>query len=127
MKVLSLTPVLIVEEIESCLDFWYALGFEKTTEVPQGDKLGFVILKKDDVEVMYQTRASVKEDVASLADAPEGGTHLFLQVDDVNAIDAMLGNAERVIPRRQTFYGADEIIVREPAGNVITFAQFGEQ
>jgi len=29
-----------------------------------------------------------------------------------------------VIPRRTTFYGADELIVREPGGNVVTFAQF---
>jgi uncharacterized glyoxalase superfamily protein PhnB len=126
MKMLSLTPVLIVEEIESCLDFWYGLGFEKTMEVPTGDTLGFVILKKDNVEVMYQTIASVKEDVASLADAPLAGAHLFLTVDDVDAIDKAVGSAERVIPRRKTFYGSEEVIVREPAGNVVTFAQFGE-
>ena len=29
-----------------------------------------------------------------------------------------------VVPRRTTFYGADELIVKEPAGNVVTFAQF---
>lgn len=125
MKVLSLTPVLIVEEIESCLDFWYGLGFDKTTEIPMGDTLGFVILKKDDTEVMYQTRASVKEDVPSLADGP-AHSHLFIQVDDVDAVDAALSGAERVIPRRKTFYGADEVIVREPAGNIVTFAQFSE-
>jgi len=29
-----------------------------------------------------------------------------------------------VVPRRQTFYGTDELIVRDPAGNTITFARF---
>ena len=30
---------------------------------------------------------------------------------------------EVVVPRRQTFYGADEIGVREPGGNLVMFAQ----
>jgi hypothetical protein len=38
-----------------------------------------------------------------------------------------LEGVEPVIPRRTTFYGADELIVREPAGNVVTFAQFSAE
>jgi len=121
----KLTPVLYVDAIEPCLDFWTRLGFEKTAEVPEGDKLGFVILKKDDVEVMYQTRASVANDIPALKDSPVKGSFLFIEVDDINAIDALLAGKDYVIPRRTTFYGADEVIVREPAGNVIAFAQFG--
>jgi hypothetical protein len=34
-----------------------------------------------------------------------------------------LGFAKVVVPRRQTFYGADEIGVREPGGNVVLLAQ----
>jgi hypothetical protein len=30
---------------------------------------------------------------------------------------------EVVVPRRQTFYGMDEIGVREPGGHVVMFAQ----
>ena len=125
MRVKKLTPVLHVEAIEPCLDFWTRLGFEKTAEVPEGDHLGFVILKKDDVEVMYQTGASIANDIPALKDAPEKGTFLFIEVDDLNAIDALLAGKDYVVPRRKTFYGADEVIVREPAGNVIAFAQFG--
>jgi hypothetical protein len=125
MRVKKLTPVLYVDAIEPCLDFWTRLGFEKTAEVPQGDKLGFVILKKDDVEVMYQTRASVANDIPALKDAPVKGSFLFIEVDDINAIDTLLAGKDYVIPRRTTFYGADEVIVREPAGNVVAFAQFG--
>ena len=125
MRVKKLTPVLYVDAIEPCLDFWTGLGFEKTAEVPEGDKLGFVILKKDDVEVMYQTRASVANDIPALKDSPARGSFIFIEVDDINAIDALLAGKDYVIPRRKTFYGADEVIVREPAGNVVAFAQFG--
>jgi catechol 2,3-dioxygenase-like lactoylglutathione lyase family enzyme len=125
MRVKKLTPVLYVDAIEPCLDFWTKLGFEKTAEVPEGDRLGFVILKKDDVEVMYQTRASVAHDIPALKDSPAQGTFLFFEVDDINAFERVLSGANYVIPRRKTFYGSDEIIVREPAGNVVAFAQFG--
>ncbi len=60
MTMKKLTPVLMVEEIEPCLPFWVErLGFQKVTEVPEGDKLGFVILAKGNVQVMYQSRASL--------------------------------------------------------------------
>jgi uncharacterized glyoxalase superfamily protein PhnB len=121
-----LTPVLYVEEIEPVLPFWMdRLGFEKTAELAEGDRLGFVILERGGVQVMYQTRASVAADVPALADSPMGGSFLFIEVEDADAIERALAGVPYVVPRRQTFYGADEIIVREPAGNVVTFAQFG--
>jgi uncharacterized glyoxalase superfamily protein PhnB len=124
----KLTPVLYVERIEPVLPFWVdRLGFEKTMEMPEGDALGFVILAKGGVEIMYQTRASVSSDIPALADTPMRGSFLFIEVDDLDAVERALTGIAPVIPRRQTFYGADELIVREPAGNVVTFARFGEQ
>lgn len=126
MKITKLTPVLMVEAIEPVLDFWVTrLGFSKTTEVPHEGHLGFVILDRDGIEIMYQTRASVAADIAPLAASPLKGSFLFFQVDDLDAIEKALGGISPVVPRRKTFYGADELIVREPAGNVVTFAQFG--
>ena len=125
MKVGKLTPVLIVEAIEPCLPFWIdRLGFTKTAEVPHGDQLGFVILVRDGVEVMYQTRASVQGDVPALADTPSRGNLLYFEVDDLDAVENALQGVSLVIPRRTTFYGAQEIIVREPGGNAVAFAQF---
>jgi len=118
----KLTPVLLVREIEPCLEFWTRLGFERTAEVPEGDRLGFVLLTKDAVEVMYQSRASVQKDVPALADMPSC-TALYIEVDDLDAVQRQLGGAPVVIGRRKTFYGAEEFGVREPAGSVVTFAQ----
>jgi hypothetical protein len=119
----KLTPLLYVEEIEPSLSFWEKLGFQKTVEVPHGDKLGFVILQNQGIEVMYQTRASVAEDIPPLANSPMRGSFLFIEVSDLDAIERALTDAEKVVPRRKTFYGADELIVKEPAGNIVTFAQ----
>ena len=123
VKVKKLSPVLFVEAIEPCLGFWTALGFEKVVEVPEGDRLGFIILVKDGVEVMYQSRESVRKDIPAMADVPAGGTNLYIDVADVAAIERAVKGLEIVVPRRKTFYGADEIGVREPGGNAVIFGQ----
>ncbi len=124
----SLTPNVIVEAIEPVLPFWVDhLGFTVTAKVNEGDRLGFVILTHGPVELMYQTLESVRNDVPELADMPLQGSALFVKastLEELDAIDKALSDADRVIPRRKTFYGADEITVREPAGNVVTFAHF---
>ena len=124
----KLTPVLIVDAIEPCLGFWVdRLGFAKTAEVPEGDKLGFAILAKDGVEVMYQTVESVKHDAPAVlggASKPSpGGVGLFIEVSDVSAVEQAMDGLEHIVPRRQTFYGMDEVGVREPGGHVVVFAQ----
>ena len=122
----KLAPVMIVDEIELCEQFWLRLGYQRTVEVPHEGKLGFIILANGGVEIMYQSRASVAGDVPALAD----GTYrsaLFIEVDSLEAVIANLGDAPVVFGRRTTFYGADETCVLEPGGSPITFAQFVER
>jgi uncharacterized glyoxalase superfamily protein PhnB len=117
------TPVFVVEAIEPCLDFWVKkLGFEVTIQVPHGDRLGFVALQSGPVEVMYQTLASVAADTG--AKTPLSRTSLFCEVADLEPVIEAVKGCEVVVPRRRAPYGADEIYVREPAGNVIGFAAF---
>ena len=124
LQMQSLTPVLIVEAIEPVLAFWRdRLGFEVMAEVPHGSTLGFVMLGRDGAMVMYQSRASAAADVPALADDAGRGVGLFVQVSDIAATAQALEGVPLVIPRRRTFYGMDEIVVREPAGFVVTFAQ----
>lgn len=123
----KLTPVLFVERIEPCLPFWIErLGFQKTAEVPEGGALSFVLLVRDGVEVMLQTRASVAKDIPALAGEPSR-SFLYVEVADFADIKRRLEGADIVIPERKTFYGATEIGVRDPTGNVITFSHFAER
>jgi hypothetical protein len=120
----KLTPVIMVDAIEPCVPFWERLGFAKTAEVPDGDRLGFVILVKDGVEVMYQTHESVQKDAAGLVPRTHGhGAAVFIEVSDIESVVQALAGIDAVVPRRQTFYGMDEIGVREPGGHVVMFAQ----
>lgn len=127
--ILSSTPVLFVACIEDCLPFWVErLGFEPEVEVAHGDRLGFAILVRDGVQVMLQSLASGAEDVPALAAVQaQGPTFLFIKVADIDAIERALQGLPPVMARRQTFYGATEIAYREPAGHIVTFAQFAAE
>ncbi|HEX4416708.1 MAG TPA: VOC family protein [Kofleriaceae bacterium] len=118
----SIVANLIVESIEACLPFYVdRLGFTKTIDVLHEDKLGFVSLARDGVELMLQSRASLAADVAGLE--PERfRAALYVEVDQLAPIRAALRGWPEVIPERTTFYGAREIIVRDPAGNVVVLA-----
>lgn len=125
MKVERITPILFAESIEPCLEFWVeGLGFEKTAEVPDGNRLGFAILEKNGVEVMYQSHGSADKDNAALAQlGRKGPSFLYVEVDDVDAIARALQGAEIAVPMRTTFYGMKELGAKDPAGHVILFAQ----
>jgi hypothetical protein len=125
MQPTRLTPVLMVDAIEPCLPFWVErLGFTKTTEVPHEGQLGFVILEKGNVQIMYQTKDSVAADIPPVAKSPMKGTFLFIEVDDLDAVEKAVKGVPLVVPRRTTFYGSQELILKEPAGNTVTFAEF---
>jgi uncharacterized glyoxalase superfamily protein PhnB len=125
MNVKRITPVLFVKEIEPILPFWVdALGFTKTIEVPHGDKLGFIALQKGSTEVMYQSYASLGEDMPLIAEAArKGPTFLYIEVDNLDAVLTALKNSKIVQPERTAFYGMREVGYQDPAGHFVTFAQ----
>jgi uncharacterized glyoxalase superfamily protein PhnB len=125
MNVKRITPVLFVKEIEPILPFWVdALGFTKTIEVPHGDKLGFIALQKGSTEVMYQSYASLGEDMPLIAEAArKGPTFLYIEVDNLDAVLTALKNSRIVQPERTAFYGMREVGYQDPAGHFVTFAQ----
>ena len=129
-NVKSLTPVLIVDAVEPCAQFWIEkLGFSKPSEVPGDDgRLVFAILQKDGVEIMYQTKASVIADSPDQAGDLDGhSTALFITVPsiaDLDAIEQAVRGAPIVKERHKTFYGSTEFYIREPGGNVVGFAAF---
>lgn len=121
----KLTPVLFVEHIEPCLELWEKrLGFARVASVPEGDRLGFALLMRDGIEVMYQTWESLEKDIAPLGrEQRTQRQFLFIEVDDLAAVEKQLRGIEPVVPKRQTFYGMTEVIVRDAAGHVLVFAQ----
>lgn len=126
MMIKRITSVLFVDKVEPCVKFWVErLGFRKTAEVPEGDKLAFAMLQKGSVEVMYQSYASADNEVAAIAQLMrKDPSFLYVEVDSIDQTIAAIQGAEVVVPVRTTFYGATEISVKDPGGHFITFAEF---
>jgi uncharacterized glyoxalase superfamily protein PhnB len=125
VKIVRSTPIMIVDHIEPSLDFWMKrLGYKKTAEVPDGNELGFILLEKDGNQVMMQTRKSIADD--SPATLEQAAQHIVVQYIDVDSLDKVLKCVEGMkllMGPRDTFYGAREILLRDPAGYMIMFAE----
>jgi len=125
MTVEKITPVLFVEEIEPCLGFWVErLGFDRTMEVPDGQKLGFALLSKGNLEIMYQTFATQQKENPPLAEEfRRGPTFLYIEVSSLDAIIEVMKKVPVFLPVRTTFYGTREIGYKDPAGHLVVFSE----
>lgn len=126
-EVKKITSILFSEELEPCIRFWTEkVGFQKTIEVPEGNKIGFAILEKNGLELMYQSFASAEKDNAATGIAVrKGPSFLYIEVADLDvALEATQG-AEIVMPVRTTFYHSREFGIKDPAGHYLIFAQQG--
>lgn len=121
---MKLTPVLMVEEIESSLPFWVErMGFANVASVPEGDRLGFVMLVRDGAELMMQTVSSVKKDEPKFAPPSlSPNVAVFIEVPDFADVLKRLDGYPIAMAQRDTFYGMREIGVRAPTGHVVIFA-----
>ena len=125
MKVKRATAVLFVDSVAATCAFFERAGFARILEVPDGNAVGFAILERDGVQVMAQSRENSKEPASIRARSKVSqAAHVFIDVDDLDAVIAALGRGEILADRHKTFYGSDEITYQEPGGHLVTFAQF---
>jgi hypothetical protein len=126
MSVKKITPVLFAAEIEPCVKFWVErFGFEKTVEAPEGTELGFAIVEKGGVELMYQPYASADRDApAAPAQAVrKGPAFLYLEVENLDETIGALKSIEVVM------LGADHVLWsprdgrERSGGHFVSFAQ----
>jgi uncharacterized glyoxalase superfamily protein PhnB len=124
MKVRKSTPIFVVDAITpATLSFWEQTGWKKEIEVPHGDDVGFVLLQNEGREIMLQSRASVKADLAT--DALDPTCALYNDVANLEEARAACKTAggRIVIEERKTFYGAREMWVVDPAGILVGYAE----
>ena len=121
--VVKITPVLFMDAIEPSLPFWVdRLGFTKTVEVPDGGKVAFVVLVNGATELMIQTRSSVKADNLAALPYTQATAGLYIEVSDFPDLLKRVQGFEVTMPQRDAFYGMREISIKEPGGNIVTFA-----
>ena len=132
----KITANIIVDSVNEILDFYEeVLGFSLVMAVHEGSQqvvtareaatpLGFAIIRRDDVELMLQSRKSLAKELPSLAGAPVGTSFtLYIHVDDIEALYKGIKDKAAIIEDlRTTFYGAREFCIRDSGGHVLTFA-----
>jgi len=122
------TPLLRVERVEPSLPFWVdRLGFQKVTEVMEGNSIGFAILSKGHVEIMLQSRASLAKDLPMLSVGAMAPAVIYVGVTNLDEVASKLSPSEVLVPKRSTYYGMEEIWAREPGGHIIGFAAPGSE
>ena len=74
----KLTPNLMVEDVRHTLTFYQdILGFDVVMTLPETAPFDFAIVRRDGVELMFQSRQSLSENVPALADSAIGASQTF--------------------------------------------------
>ena len=127
MTIKRLTPNLYTDNVAACAKFWTErLHFEKTAEVPEEGGIAFVALQKGPIELMYGSYNSLEREPLTKGAFQRGTGFLFIEVDNLDEVLAAMKDVPKVAEVHKTFYGATEFTVKDPAGHLITFAQFGK-
>ena len=122
----KLTPNLMVEDVAGTLSFYKgALGFEVVTTLPEQEPFDFAIVKRDGVELMFQSRSSLSENVPALTGSPIGASQTFyIEVTGIRDLyEALRDKVEIVVDFHTTFYGTQEFYFRDINGYILSFSE----
>jgi len=120
------TPECGVLDVNKTVE-WYKdnLGFELITSVPQSGKYEWALMKKDSVEIMFQTQKSLSEELPSLKENPSPGQMiLYIGVENIEKIYADLKDKIKIIKElHKTFYESKEFAIRDCNSFTVLFAE----
>jgi uncharacterized glyoxalase superfamily protein PhnB len=122
----KLTPNLMVEDVNRTIDFYRdVLGFEVRATVPETGPLDWAMLARDGVTLMFQSRASLSQEIPALADTPIGGSlTLYTEVTGLQVLyEQLRSRIEVVQDLHETFYGTVEFSFRDVNGYIIYFSE----
>ncbi len=122
----KLTPNLMVEDIAQTLAFYTdILGFQVVMTLPEQEPFDFAIVQRDCVELMFQSRSSLSENVPALTGSPIGASQTFyIEVSGIRELyEALRDNVEIVVDFHTTFYGTQEFYFRDSNGYILSFSE----
>lgn len=125
----KLTPNLMVEDVQRTLAFYQqTLGFAVVTTVPDAAPFDFAIVRRDGVELMFQSRPSLSENVPALTGSPIGASQTFyIEVTGIDELyERLQGQVEIVVDLHSTFYGTREFYFRDINGYILSFSEAAE-
>lgn len=126
----KLTPNLMVEDVARTLAFYReTLGFEVLTTLPEQEPFAFAMVKRDGVELMFQSRLSLSENVPALSGAPIGASQTFyMEVTGIKDLyESLRDRVEIVVDFHETFYGTQEFYFRDINGYILSCSESVQQ
>ena len=126
----KLTPNLMVEDVARTVAFYRdTLGFEVLTTLPGQEPFDFAIVRRDGVELMFQSRLSLSDNVPALSGAPIGASQTFyIEVTGVRDLyETLRDKVEIVVDFHETFYGTREFYFRDLNGYILSFSESSPQ
>jgi uncharacterized glyoxalase superfamily protein PhnB len=126
----KLTPNLMVEDVARTLAFYReTLGFQVITTLPEQEPFDFAIVQRDGVELMFQSRPSLSENVPALTGSPIGASQTFyIEVTGIGDLyEALREKVEIVVDFHTTFYGTQEFYFRDINGYILSFSESSQQ
>jgi predicted enzyme related to lactoylglutathione lyase len=125
MKVLSLEPELLVEDMGRTLMFYKEiLGFDVELAFPE-DNPSFARIKKDGIRIMLNDRKSFEEDILKFKGMKMGGTEqIFIKAVGIEDYYKEIKDKVNVMqPLHKTDYGSLEFIIEDCNGYFIGFSE----
>ena len=122
----KLTPNLMVEDVQQTISFYSdILGFEVLTTLPDQPPFDFAIMKRDQVELMFQSRPSLSENVPVLTGQSMGASQTFyIEVEGITELyENLRDKVEIVVDLHTTFYNTREFYFRDLNGYILSFAE----
>jgi len=125
-KLKKLTPNLMVEDVNRTTTFYKdVLGFELLATQPESGQFDWAMMKRNDVEMMFQARASLTGELPLFKHKAIGGSLTFyIDIDGVEGLYANLKDKVTIVQNMHTtFYGAQEFAIQDCNGYILTFAE----
>ena len=121
----SLAPNIFVSNMQETIAFYKQLGFNVTMSVPEsGDDLVWAMMVNGAVTTMFQTYASLENDLPEISRNDGGSLLLYINLKDIQSFFDSIKEKVKVLKGlEKTFYGATEFSILDNNNYVLTFAE----
>lgn len=132
----KMTPNIMVTDVnatvsyyEQNLEFEMVMGVDEAKETKIGDykqsNLIWAMIRKDDIELMFQRKDSFIEELPEFKGQEIGGTFtLYIYAEDIKNFYNKIKDKVKIIKEiHKTFYGADEFVMKDLNGYIIYFGE----
>jgi uncharacterized glyoxalase superfamily protein PhnB len=120
----SLSPNIYVENVQSTIDYYKLLGFSVVMTVPE-DQVNpiWVMMQNAAVTILFESFENIAGKLPQINRSKGGSLLLYIKVENIQEyFDSVKDHVQILHPLQKTFYGATEFSIEDCNGYVLTFA-----